>query len=266
MVGEALELPSLDERHSVRSQVIHALRAALVAGQMQPGQVYSAPVLAATFGVSPTPVREAMLELAKEGLVTTVPNKGFRVRELSDRELDEVTDIRLLLEVPATVRIVDLATAGDLTRLRPMANRLVATAKSKDLLAYVEQDRQFHLELLALAGNAALVSTRGRAAREVAVVRARLAGRAWHAGGLGGRTRPDARSDRSRRPTGTAPTDARPHRPRAGQLGRPPRVSPALAWPRGDFALREAAGTVRERRLAGQCRDFAPLGAAGRVR
>jgi DNA-binding GntR family transcriptional regulator len=158
VAGEVLELPSLDERRSVRSQVIHALRAALVAGQMQPGQVYSAPVLAATLGVSPTPVREAMLELAKEGLVTAVPNKGFRVRELSDRELDEVTEIRLLLEVPATVRVVDLATAGDLARLRPMANRLVDAAKSKDLLGYVEQDRQFHLELLAVAGNAALVA------------------------------------------------------------------------------------------------------------
>jgi DNA-binding GntR family transcriptional regulator len=158
VAGDALELPSLDERRSVRSQVIHALRAALVAGQMQPGQVYSAPVLAATLGVSPTPVREAMLELAKEGLVTTVPNKGFRVRELSDRELDEVTEIRLLLEVPATVQVVGRVTASDLARLRPMANRIVETAKSKELLAYVEQDRQFHLELLALAGNATLVS------------------------------------------------------------------------------------------------------------
>jgi DNA-binding GntR family transcriptional regulator len=115
-------------------------------------------VLAATLGVSPTPVREAMLELAKEGLVTTVPNKGFRVRELSDRELDEVTEIRLLLEVPATVQVVGRVTASDLARLRPMANRIVETAKSKELLAYVEQDRQFHLELLALAGNATLVS------------------------------------------------------------------------------------------------------------
>jgi DNA-binding GntR family transcriptional regulator len=158
VAGDALELPSLDGRRSVRSQVIHVLRAALVAGQMQPGQVYSAPVLAATLGVSPTPVREAMLELAKEGLVTAVPNKGFRVRELSDRELDEVTDIRLLLEVPATVRVVGRITASDLARLRPMAHRIVETAKSKDLLAYVEQDRQFHLELLALAGNATLVS------------------------------------------------------------------------------------------------------------
>jgi DNA-binding GntR family transcriptional regulator len=157
----SFDLPSLDERPSMRSQIIHALRAALVAGQMQPGEVYSAPALAARFGVSATPVREAMLELVKEGLVLTVPNKGFRVRELSDRELDEITEIRLLLEVPTTVRAAGKATRADLARLTPMARRLVDIAERKDLIAYVEQDRRFHLDLLSLAGNEQLVTLVG---------------------------------------------------------------------------------------------------------
>lgn len=154
---ESLDLPSLAERRSVRSQVIHALHAALVAGQMRPGEVYSAPALAARFGVSATPVREAMLELVKEGLMLAVPNKGFRVRELSDTELDEITEIRLLLEVPSTVKVIGTATPDDLARLRPIAGRIVDEAKEKDLIAYIEHDRQFHLELLALAGNAQLL-------------------------------------------------------------------------------------------------------------
>ncbi|MFG2040545.1 GntR family transcriptional regulator [Dactylosporangium sp. NPDC048998] len=151
----------LDERRSVRGQVIHALRAALIAGQMRPGEVYSAPVLAARFGVSATPVREAMLALVKEGLVLTVPNKGFRVRELSDRELDEITEIRMLLEVPTTVRGAAEATAADLARLRPMADMVVEAAEQKDLIAYVEHDRRFHLDMLSLAGNEQLVTLVG---------------------------------------------------------------------------------------------------------
>jgi DNA-binding GntR family transcriptional regulator len=157
-VSGPLELPSLEARRSVRSQVIHALRAALVTGQMVPGELYSAPTLAARFGVSATPVREAMLELVKEGLVDTVPNKGFRVRDLSDRELDEITGIRLLLEVPTTVQVVGRATAADLARLRPMAQRIVDLARAKDLIDYVESDRRFHLALLSLAGNEQLVT------------------------------------------------------------------------------------------------------------
>jgi DNA-binding GntR family transcriptional regulator len=153
-----LEFPSLEVRRSVRSQVIHALRAAMVTGEMAPGELYSAPTLAARFGVSATPVREAMLELVKEGLVLTVPNKGFRVRELSGRELDEITGIRLLLEVPTTVDVVGRATAADLDRLRPMAQRIVELARAKELIDYIEQDRQFHLGLLGLAGNQHLVT------------------------------------------------------------------------------------------------------------
>lgn len=157
-MSSPLELPSLQARHSIRSQVMHALRAALVAGQMVPGEVYSAPTLAARLGVSATPVREAMLQLVKEGLILTVPNKGFRVRDLSDRELDEITGIRLLLEVPTTVQVVGRATAADVDRLRPMAQRIVDLAAAKDLIDYIESDRQFHLALLSLAGNEQLVT------------------------------------------------------------------------------------------------------------
>jgi DNA-binding GntR family transcriptional regulator len=77
--GPALNLPRVLGHNSLREQVSHALRAALIAGELRPGVVYSAPVLAAGFGVSATPVREAMLDLAKEGLVEVVRNKGFRV-------------------------------------------------------------------------------------------------------------------------------------------------------------------------------------------
>jgi DNA-binding GntR family transcriptional regulator len=156
-----LELPELPGRPSMRSQVRHALRGALVSGQMEPGKVYSAPVLAARFGVSPTPVREAMLELAKEGLILPVRNKGFRVRPLSDRELDEITEMRVLLEVPTTVRAAGQASVADLKRLRPMARRLVTAAERSDLIGYVESDREFHLDLLALAGNQQLVELVG---------------------------------------------------------------------------------------------------------
>lgn len=160
-MSSPLDLPSLESRRSMRSQVIHALRAALVTGQMQPGAVYSAPTLAAQFGVSPTPVREAMVELAKEGLVTVVPNKGFRVRELSERELDEITAIRLLLEVPVTASLAGTLGADRLAELRPMAQAIVDLAAAKDLVAYVEADRQFHLSLLAAAGNQQLVDLVG---------------------------------------------------------------------------------------------------------
>ncbi|MFE3453597.1 GntR family transcriptional regulator [Nonomuraea sp. NPDC059194] len=154
---ERLDLPVVGERQSLREQVAHALRAALVTGEMRPGVVYSAPVLAAQFGVSATPVREAMLDLAKEGLVEAVRNKGFRVTELSDRDLDELTEIRQLIEVPTIARLADASRAEEFERLRPVAQRIVDAAERADLLAYIDADLRFHVELLSLSGNAHLV-------------------------------------------------------------------------------------------------------------
>src|SRR5882757_240731 len=96
----AVKMPSLQKLPSRRRQVTENLRAAIISGQMEPGVVYSAPILAEEFGVSPTPVREAMLDLAKDGLIEVARNKGFRVIEPSQHELDEMMELRLLLEVP----------------------------------------------------------------------------------------------------------------------------------------------------------------------
>ncbi|MEV0970507.1 GntR family transcriptional regulator [Microtetraspora glauca] len=165
--ADGLGLPLVGERQSLREQVAQALRDALVAGEMRPGVVYSAPVLAAQFGVSATPVREAMLDLAKEGLVEAVRNKGFRVTEMTDRDLDEITEIRQLIEVPTVARLAGTRAAADFEELRPVAEEIVAAARSGDLIAYVNADMRFHLGLLSLSGNTHLVEVirdlRGRA-------------------------------------------------------------------------------------------------------
>ncbi|MBN3931199.1 GntR family transcriptional regulator [Streptomyces verrucosisporus] len=150
-------LVSVQER--LRDQVAGALRTALVAGELRPGATYSAPALAAEYGVSATPVREAMLDLAREGLVEPVRNKGFRVTELSGRDLDELTEVRALIEVPTVARLAGTAARERLEALRPTAEETVVAARAGDLAGCLEADRRFHLGLLALAGNARLVET-----------------------------------------------------------------------------------------------------------
>ncbi|MEU6478043.1 GntR family transcriptional regulator [Streptomyces sp. NPDC047017] len=141
----------------LRDQVADALRAALIAGELRPGVVYSAPALASELGVSATPVREAMLDLAREGLVEAVRNKGFRITEMTDGDLDEFTEIRTLIEVPTVGRVARTASAEQLAALRPLARQIVTAAQEHDVLKYLEADHRFHLELLSLAGNRHLV-------------------------------------------------------------------------------------------------------------
>lgn len=145
------------QRHSVRAQVLAELRRALAAGELAPGQVYSAPALAERHGVSPTPVREAMQRLASEGLVETVPNRGFRVVEQSARDTAELSEVRLLLELPVVLRLCRTRLPGDWEELRPLADRTVAAAASGDRVEYADADRAFHRALLEPAGNGRLV-------------------------------------------------------------------------------------------------------------
>ena len=150
--------PSFSSRRNLREEIRDMLRGAVISGQLRPGIVYSAPSLAEQFGVSVTPVREAMLDLANEGHVEALRNKGFRVTELSPAQLDSITDVRVLLEVP-TVRAVALAgaDASTIERLNGLAAAIVEAAERHDLIAYVTADMEFHLAVLELAGNPELV-------------------------------------------------------------------------------------------------------------
>lgn len=153
-----LRMRELEQMPSRRSQITETLRAAIIAGEMHNGVVYSAPALAREFGVSPTPVREAMLHLAKEGLIEIARNKGFRVVEPSDRDIEEITELRMLIEVPTVGKIARVgASAAVLRKLDARATRTVEAARAADITGHVVADMAFHLDLLGLSGNEHLV-------------------------------------------------------------------------------------------------------------
>lgn len=155
-----LRMRELEQMPSRRSQITETLRAAIIAGEMGTGVVYSAPALAREFGVSPTPVREAMLHLAKEGLIEVARNKGFRVVEPSDRDIEEITALRVLIEVPTVAEIASVgASEAVLGELDALAARTVEAARAADITGHVVADMAFHLELLGLSGNEHLVET-----------------------------------------------------------------------------------------------------------
>jgi DNA-binding GntR family transcriptional regulator len=141
------------QQDNLRVQVVRALRAALEVGELRPGVIYSGVSLAQRFGVSATPVREAMLDLAREGMVEPVRNRGFRVVEISDEDLEQVNEIRRLLEVPMMGKVAELLSPEDLDHFTALAKEADAAARSDDLIRYLEADKEFHVRLISATGN-----------------------------------------------------------------------------------------------------------------
>lgn len=157
---------SIVDTRSLRDQVQRALEAALVAGELVPGELYSAPMLGERFGVSATPVREAMLALVNDGFVIAERNRGFRVVEVSETDLDEICQIRLMLEVPATVEVAKSIAPEVLDRLAGISDEIVDAAASGNLIDYLDADRRFHAEIIAELGNGRLADLISRLRRQ----------------------------------------------------------------------------------------------------
>lgn len=148
----------LIETSNIRSQITHNLRAAILAGEMKVGQVYSAPTLANLFGVSATPVREAMIDLAKEGIVEVVRNKGFTLVQPGPDDLRQMMEARLLLEVPTIRAVAARGLSNDQRQAAEfLAEASLEAAQRNDLTSHVAADMRFHLYLLGLSGNEHIV-------------------------------------------------------------------------------------------------------------
>jgi DNA-binding GntR family transcriptional regulator len=143
--------PPRARRPTAQHRAASALRAAILEGELRPGQRVNQEDWAARTGVSAIPVREALNALAGEGLVTYRPRRGYVVTELALADLEEVYALRKLLETEALRRGVPRATPADVDALADAAHACRAAARGRDLAARLETNRSFHDLLYALA-------------------------------------------------------------------------------------------------------------------
>jgi DNA-binding GntR family transcriptional regulator len=98
-----------------------------------------------------------MLELANGGLVEPVRNRGFRILTPDEADLDEISQLRLMLEAPSMRIVAERASDADLRALRDTVEQIEATAAAADVAGFLLADRAFHLGMLELTGNRRLV-------------------------------------------------------------------------------------------------------------
>jgi DNA-binding GntR family transcriptional regulator len=140
----------------LRQSVYEALVELVVEGRLRPGQHLVETELARQLGVSRQPVREALHRLEAEGWVDLRPNQGAFVHVPTDEEVDQLLDVRELLEVETARLAAAAATDGQLARLRLICHEGEAAVEAGDTGRFVAVNTQFHAELAGVAGNAVL--------------------------------------------------------------------------------------------------------------
>ena len=134
-------------------QVAERLRSRIFAHELPPGGWIDEQALALEYGISRTPLREALKVLAAEGLVVLKPRRGCYVTQLSEQDIDEVFPVMALLEGRVAAEAARRATSADFARLAAIHAELERHATANDADRFFETNQRFHAALQELAGN-----------------------------------------------------------------------------------------------------------------
>ncbi len=151
MATESVPILSLDEHQSLRERIFRRLRDAIVAGELPANSRLAEPDLAKRLGVSRTPLREAIRQLATEGFVSTIPRGGSFVSPVTPQDAEELYAVRAVIEGLAARQAAQNPDPGKREILEEILEEL---AKRKgDLRRYHEMSGRFHDAIVALSGN-----------------------------------------------------------------------------------------------------------------
>lgn len=144
---------------SLKHDVYAAIVARIHRGELRPGDRVSEADVADRLGISRAPVREAMSQLAHEGLIVRKPRSGSFIAELSQTDLEDIREARLLLECHAARRACLRITSEDAAELRALITAMATTAADPDpdrWTATASLNAQFHQTVTRIAGNRVL--------------------------------------------------------------------------------------------------------------
>lgn len=137
----------------LRDEIIEALQRAIILGERRPGEALIERELAEKFGVSSIPIREALQELENRGLVTKRPNYSCCVIELSQEELNQMFELRALLEPQVIAWAAERMSASEAATLQPLLAELRLAAARNDFAQFFFHDLRLHRRIWELSRN-----------------------------------------------------------------------------------------------------------------
>ena len=149
---------AIKQPESLAKMAYEAIRQSILSGQWKIGELYNEKAIAADLGISRTPVREALLELASQDLIIFLPRRGLMVNRYTRRDVDEIFELRKAIELAAVEKITVASPPFDLFEIEESLLKQRKAAKEKDYLAFIEADRLFHTSFSELTNNRRLIA------------------------------------------------------------------------------------------------------------
>ena len=143
-------------RRSLHDELVSLVRDMIVEGELEPGARVPEQQLCARFGVSRTPLREALKVLASEGLLTLLPHRGARVAAVSAEEIEELFPIMGAIEALAGELAAKRISDGEIAHIRDLHARMTEHYARGERTAYARLNEEIHDAIFAAAGNASL--------------------------------------------------------------------------------------------------------------
>ncbi|MGI5230017.1 GntR family transcriptional regulator [Actinoallomurus iriomotensis] len=132
--------------------VLGAIREAILTGEFGPGQRLVEADLSARFGASRGSVRAALFELANEGVVERVQNRGARVRAVTLEEAIEISEVRMVVEGLCAAKAAERITDEQATELRALGSAMRAAVSAGDVMRYSELNQRLHGRIRQISG------------------------------------------------------------------------------------------------------------------
>ena len=127
-------------------------------GHLSPNSIFTEGQMIERFGVSKAPVREALVQLCHENVLRSIPRCGYQVIQISAKDVHDLIELRLLLEVGSLPRVIEYMDQQTLQMFREMNQRRRVNAENRDLWTAWRNNEEYHVQLNMVAGNAQVTS------------------------------------------------------------------------------------------------------------
>ena len=150
-LGKLLPAPSLKE------MALATIKEAMFAKKLEQEVMYTEAALTGELGISRTPVREALIHLASRGLITYFPRKGFKIKLLTEQDVENLFELRLALELAAVRHVVPILTKPSLAEVERIQAQYRKIAQKGEPLDSIRANMMFHAWLAELTENSYLI-------------------------------------------------------------------------------------------------------------